>query len=99
VGEVGADVAANVAANVGAVAGGGAIDNTGTGVWTCALHQAEIDSAAQRSGCSRHLYIPALIGAKQVDFGDGFVEYEFADGKRARDTGSDKSLLINACTP
>jgi len=97
--EVGAEVGAGVGAGVGAVAGGGAIDNTGTGVWICGLHQAEIDSAAQRSGCLRHLYIPALIGAKQVDFGDGFVEYEFADGKRARDTGSDKSLLINACTP
>jgi hypothetical protein len=102
VGEVGGNDGANDGVNDGErISGGtdvGTIGNAGTGVWTCGLHQAEIDSAAQRTGCSRHLYIPALIGAKQVDFGDGFVEYEFADGRRARDTGIDKSLLINART-
>jgi len=80
----------------GKTVGGAAAGGTGAGVWTCGLHQSEIDSAAQRTGCAQHLYIPALVDAKQVDFGEGFVEYEFADGRRIRDTGIDKSALCGA---
>lgn len=56
----------------------------GDGRWSCAKWGADIPLDAQRTGCSSHLYIPALlkrwgeaIDASEVD---GWVEYRAADG-------------------
>jgi hypothetical protein len=65
------------------------------GAWTCELHQTDIDLATQRVGCDRHLYIPQLVNAKQVDANVEWIEYEFQNGERRRDVGIDKGALKN----
>ena len=61
------------------------------GGWHCMQHQRAITQSEQRVGCTQHLYLPALVPGEQVDAGEGWVEYAFADGLIWRDSGYDKS--------
>ena len=56
----------------------------GDGKWTCAQIGSEIGLIGQRQGCPSHRYIPILLErfAKQVDYVNGDVVYEMADGQR-----------------
>jgi CRISPR/Cas system-associated exonuclease Cas4 (RecB family) len=62
------------------------------GKWNCAHGNALddnplplLDYKAQCAGCPAHLYIPDLIHGAQTDAGDGWVEYQMADGSTYRD--------------
>jgi hypothetical protein len=68
---------------------------TAEGAWRCESHETNIDIATQRVGCDRHLYIPQLVNAKQVDANVEWIEYEFQNGERRRDVGIDKGALKN----
>ncbi len=60
------------------------------GGWHCARHDRRLTEADQRAACAVHLFIPALVPGQQVDAGDDWVEYQFANGNRWRDTGMNK---------
>ena len=60
------------------------------GGWHCTAHQRPISDSEQRTACTQHLYLPALVPGEQVDAGEGWVEYLFGEGLRWRDTGIDK---------
>lgn len=49
-----------------------------SGGWECA-RGADID-LYQRSGCSQHLLIPALVAGEQIDASETWVEYRLRDG-------------------
>lgn len=49
--------------------------------WTCERLQRRLSSLEQRQGCSLHLFVPDLVPAEQVDAGDDWVAYRFADGR------------------
>ena len=66
---------------------------TAEGKWSCEVHKAEIDQVIQRVGCEHHLFIPQLVNATQVDASVDWIEYEFKDGERRRDTGLNKEAL------
>lgn len=61
------------------------------GGWYCARHNKSLTEVDQRTACERHLYLPPLVPGRQVDAGEGWVEYEFADGVRWRDVGLNKN--------
>jgi hypothetical protein len=61
------------------------------GGWHCAHHNKSLMEVDQRTACERHLYLPPLVPGRQVDAGEGWVEYEFADGARWRDVGLNKN--------
>ena len=52
------------------------------GRWTCDAHGTALNKHAQRAGCGRHLYIPALVPGEQIDADAavGFVTYRMRDG-------------------
>jgi hypothetical protein len=50
------------------------------GGWHCARFDQGIDSATQRAGCGKHLFIPDLVPGKVTDAGDDHVVYRMADG-------------------
>jgi hypothetical protein len=60
------------------------------GGWHCARHNKSLTEVDQRTACAHHLYLPPLVPGRQVDAGEGWVEYEFADGVRWRDIGLNK---------
>jgi hypothetical protein len=60
------------------------------GGWRCERYGKPLSEADQRTGCSRHLYLPPLVPGEQVDAGEDWVEYQFPDGARWRDIGFDK---------
>lgn len=60
------------------------------GGWRCERFAKALSEADQRRGCQSHLYLPPLVPGEQVDAGEDWVEYRFADGARWRDTGFDK---------
>ena len=60
------------------------------GAWHCARHNKSLTEVNQRTACAHHLYLPPLVPGRQVDAGEGWVEYEFADGVRWRDVGLNK---------
>lgn len=64
------------------------------GGWRCERHDRPLSQAEQRQGCERHLYLPALVPAEQVDAGPDWVEYEFPGGQRWRDLGFDKDTEV-----
>jgi hypothetical protein len=49
-----------------------------------------LTEADQRAACAVHLFIPALVPGQQVDAGEDWVEYQFANGNRWRDAGMNK---------
>ena len=61
------------------------------GGWHCARHNKSLTEVDQRTACTHHLYLPPLVPGRQVDAGEGWVEYEFADGVRWRDVGLNKN--------
>ena len=61
------------------------------GGWHCARHNKSLTEINQRTACTHHLYLPPLVPGRQVDAGEGWVEYEFADGLRWRDVGLNKN--------
>ena len=61
------------------------------GGWHCARHNKSLTEVNQRTACTHHLYLPPLVPGRQVDAGEGWVEYEFADGLRWRDVGLNKN--------
>ena len=61
------------------------------GGWHCARHNKSLTEVDQRTACAHHLYLPPLVPGRQVDAGEGWVEYEFADGLRWRDVGLNKN--------
>jgi hypothetical protein len=61
------------------------------GGWHCARHNKSLTEVDQRTACAHHLYLPPLVPGRQVDAGEGWVEYEFADGVRWRDVGLNKN--------
>ena len=61
------------------------------GGWHCARHNKSLTEVDQRTACELHLYLPPLVPGRQVDAGEGWVEYEFADGLRWRDVGLNKN--------
>ena len=61
------------------------------GGWHCARHNKSLTEVNQRTACAHHLYLPPLVPGRQVDAGEGWVEYEFADGLRWRDVGLNKN--------
>ena len=61
------------------------------GGWHCARHNKSLTEVNQRTACAHHLYLPPLVPGRQVDAGEGWVEYEFADGVRWRDVGLNKN--------
>lgn len=52
------------------------------GFWRCGVHNGDVPVEFQRQGCEGHRYIPILLErvAKAVDYRDGVVIYETADG-------------------
>jgi hypothetical protein len=60
------------------------------GGWRCERHGKPLSEADQRTGCAQHLYLPPLVPGEQVDAGEDWVEYQFADGIRWRDLGFNK---------
>lgn len=60
------------------------------GGWRCERHAKSLSETDQRRGCPSHLYLPPLVPGEQVDAGENWVEYRFADGTRWRDIGFDK---------
>ena len=60
------------------------------GGWRCERFAKALREADQRHGCQSHLYLPPLVPGEQVDAGEDWVEYRFADASRWRDTGFDK---------
>lgn len=61
------------------------------GGWHCARHNKSLTEVDQRTACTHHLYLPPLVPGRQVDAGEGWVEYEFADSVRWRDVGLNKN--------
>ena len=61
------------------------------GGWHCARHNKSLTEVNQRTACAHHLYLPPLVPGRQVDAGEGWVEFEFADGVRWRDVGLNKN--------
>ena len=61
------------------------------GGWHCARHNKSLTEVNQRTACTHHLYLPPLVPGRQIDAGEGWVEYEFADGVRWRDVGLNKN--------
>lgn len=61
------------------------------GGWHCARHNKSLTEVDQRTACAHHLYLPPLVPGRQVDAGEGWVEYDFADGVRWRDVGLNKN--------
>ena len=61
------------------------------GGWHCARHNKSLTEVNQRTACAHHLYLPPLVPGRQVDAGEGWVQYEFADGVRWRDVGLNKN--------
>ena len=61
------------------------------GGWHCARHNKSLTEVDQRTACELHLYLPPLVPGRQVDAGEGWVEYEFTDGARWRDVGLNKN--------
>ncbi len=70
------------------------------GGWHCARHDRRLSEADQRAGCAQHLYLPSLVPGQQIDAGPDWVEYQFADGHRWRDTGIHKhtNTVTGACS-
>ena len=64
------------------------------GAWHCARHNKSLTEVDQRIACAHHLYLPPLVPGRQVDAGEGWVEYEFADSVRWRDVGINKSAEV-----
>jgi hypothetical protein len=64
------------------------------GGWRCERHDRPLSQADQRHACERHLYLPALVPAEQVDAGPDWVDYLFPDGQRWRDLGFDKDTEV-----
>jgi hypothetical protein len=58
---------------------------TANGTWTCERQRMPLPLRQQRQGCSAHLFIPDLIHGEQVDAGEDWVAYRFADGTEWRD--------------
>jgi hypothetical protein len=52
------------------------------GKWRCELKNQELDFKAQKVGCQRHLYIPALVPGEQIDADENgeWVLYRLPDG-------------------
>jgi len=55
------------------------------GAWDCARSNVALDTAAQRTGCASHLYVPDLVHGEQLDVGDDWVSYRMPDGTEWRD--------------
>jgi len=55
------------------------------GAWDCARLNVALDTAAQRTGCAAHLYVPDLVHGEQLDVGDDWVSYRMPDGTEWRD--------------
>jgi len=51
------------------------------GGWHCARFDHGIDGGAQRTGCSKHLFIPGLVPGEVMDAGDDHVVYRMANGE------------------
>lgn len=62
--------------------------------WRCERFAKALSDAEQRRGCPYHLYLPPLVPGDQVDAGEDWVEYQFADGSRWRDQGFDKYARV-----
>lgn len=58
------------------------VDGADEPTWTCAHFGTEIDLDTQRESaeCPAHLFHPDVVPGKQVDAGDGWVEYALNDG-------------------
>lgn len=50
------------------------------GGWHCARLDRVLDSAAQRAGCGKHLFVPDLVPGEVVDAGEDHVVYRMPDG-------------------
>lgn len=64
------------------------------GGWHCARHDKPLSDVDQRMACDKHLYLPSLISGVQVDAGQDWVEYVFADGDHWRDSGVNKTAKL-----
>ncbi len=53
----------------------------------CTLSGAELSYDDQQRGCAKHLYLPDLVPAEQVDAGERWVAYQMPSGDLWRDEG------------
>ena len=60
------------------------------GGWHCQRQDCSLTEADQRQACRRHLYLPPLVPAEQIDAGEDWVLYRCPDGSTWRDSGFNK---------
>ena len=60
------------------------------GGWQCEREQRLLSEPDQRAACDKHLYIPDLIPAEQIDAGEDWVRYRLPDGSLWQDSGRHK---------